>query len=388
MAENHDPISVRTLVEKIHAAPVLAVLALTGGGSRAVAELLEVPGGSRTLLEAVVPYSEPSMLALLGAKPERFSSSPTARAMAVAAFERARRYGAADKRAVGVACAAGLVTDRPRKGSDAIHVAVQTSSRTAAWSIELTKNRRSRPEEEEIAVRMALNALAYAGGLAERLPLELVGDESALFSETIATQEWEDLFLGKSEAICVLPQQALPCDQNEAESAKVILSGAFNPLHNGHRHMMAMAAEIMELPVAVEISIINADKPMLDYAEIECRVKQFGPEMSVWLTRAATFEEKSRLFPGATFVVGVDTLRRIADPKYYGGDPLAMLKSIERLLARGCLFLVFGRLVDSGFVRLVDLELPSCLREACREIPPELFREDISSTAIRNAQST
>ena len=50
-----------TLVARIHAAPIRLVLAITGGGSRAIAELLEVPGGSRTLLEAVVPYSSAAL---------------------------------------------------------------------------------------------------------------------------------------------------------------------------------------------------------------------------------------------------------------------------------------------------------------------------------------
>ena len=34
----------------------------------------------------------------------------------------------------------------------------------------------------------------------------------------------------------------------------------------------------------------------------------------------AAFVEKARLAPGCTFVVGVDTVDRIGDPKYYGGE--------------------------------------------------------------------
>jgi hypothetical protein len=105
----------------------------------------------------------------------------------------------------------------------------------------------------------------------------------------------------------------------------------------------------------------------------------------VCLTRAATFEEKSRLFPGATFIVGVDTLRRIADPRYYRDDAAACLAAIERIAARGCRFLVFGRDVGTGFVRLSDLDLPEALRAICREVPGEEFREDISSTEIRKS---
>jgi hypothetical protein len=103
------------------------------------------------------------------------------------------------------------------------------------------------------------------------------------------------------------------------------------------------------------------------------------------LSRAATFDEKSRLFAGATFVVGADTLRRIADPRYYGNDLSACHRTIERMAGRGCRFLVFGRDCGAGFVRLADLDLPESLRAICRDVPAEVFREDISSTEIRKA---
>ena len=123
----------------------------------------------------------------------------------------------------------------------------------------------------------------------------------------------------------------------------------------------------------MEISILNVDKPALDYLEIEDRLGQFPPEQVVWLTRAATFDDKSRLFPGATFVVGVDTLRRIVDPRYYGNDHNIMLQSLQRIIARDCRFLVFGRVGGASFIRLADLDLPDVLRGACREIPAEQF---------------
>jgi len=112
-------------------------------------------------------------------------------------------------------------------------------------------------------------------------------------------------------------------------------------------------------------------------------VGQFAPEQVVWLTRAATFKEKSARFPGVTFVVGVDTLRRIADPRYHGNDPAAWLAAMERIAARGCRFLVFGREREGRFVGLADLGLQPPLRDLCQQVPAEEFREDISSTALR-----
>jgi nicotinamide mononucleotide (NMN) deamidase PncC len=83
-------LAVSELVRKIHAAGIQMVVAVTGGGSRAIAELLEVPGGSRTLLEAIVPYSSEALVKFLGGKPEQFCSARTARGMAMAGFQRGR----------------------------------------------------------------------------------------------------------------------------------------------------------------------------------------------------------------------------------------------------------------------------------------------------------
>src|SRR5262245_59202876 len=80
--------AVHELIGKIHTAGRQIVVAITGGGSRAIAELLEVPGGSRTLLEAVVPYSSEALVQFLGGKPEQFCSARTARGMAMAGFQR------------------------------------------------------------------------------------------------------------------------------------------------------------------------------------------------------------------------------------------------------------------------------------------------------------
>jgi nicotinamide mononucleotide (NMN) deamidase PncC len=367
-------ISVDQLVQQIHDAPTRIVLAATGGGSRAIADLLEVPGASRTLLEAFVPYSAEAMIDYLGSRPDEFCSARTARAMAMAAFLHARKLGQADTALAGVACTAGLVTDRPRRGPHRSHVALQTAALTATWSVELLKDRRSRPEEERIAGRMLLNAVAESCALEARLNLDLLEGEQVVESRTQALQPWRDLLLGKVE---VVSQGSAP------GSNPVILSGAFNPLHAGHARIAQVGAELLNKPVVMEITILNPDKPPLDYYEIDRRTKQFTADQGLLLTRAATFEEKARLFPGATFLVGTDTLRRIAMDRYYHNDPAVCRRCLEYIAQRGCRFLVFGRDMGTGFMQLADLDLPDVLRDICRDVPPEIFREDISSTSIR-----
>ena len=181
------------------------VLAITGGGSRAIADLLEVPGGSRTLLEAVVPYSAAALGEWLGAPPEHYCSAQTARAMAVAAFLRAKTLsetGPLDEAdLVGIACTASLASDRPKRGPHRIHVAWQRISAIATHSIELVKGRRSRAEEEELAAWLILDAVAEAAGIADRVPLGNSADEPLVVQRTDAPAAWQDLLRGTIRAV-------------------------------------------------------------------------------------------------------------------------------------------------------------------------------------------
>ena len=77
------------LIVALHASGRKAALAITGGGSGAIGELLRVPGGSRLLIEAQVPYDPQALAAFLGFAPAQASSAETAIAMARAARARA-----------------------------------------------------------------------------------------------------------------------------------------------------------------------------------------------------------------------------------------------------------------------------------------------------------
>src|SRR5690606_16851232 len=113
---------------------------------------------------------------------------------------------------------------------------------------------------------------------------------------------------------------------------------------------------------------------------------QFSHDQPLWLTRASTFAEKAVLFPGATFVVGIDTLVRIAEPKYYATGAESNVANrdaaIAQMAAAGCRFLVFGRVLNDCFYSLNDIALPDNLRSLCEGVPAARFRHDVSSTQI------
>jgi nicotinic acid mononucleotide adenylyltransferase len=162
--------------------------------------------------------------------------------------------------------------------------------------------------------------------------------------------------------------------------------GAFNPLHEGHRRIAKLAAELLSQEIHFEISVENVDKPRLSAKEIGERLGQFDDQATIWLTRAATFVEKAQLFPKTIFVVGADTLLRIGDDRYYEQDAEQLARALNEIQARGCRFLVFGRIVGASFRQRDDLPIPAKLRELCDQVPPEVFRMDISSTELRRRQ--
>ena len=58
--------ALRAAVEAVHASPVRAVLHVSGGAAQSMGWIMSVPGASRTLIEARVPYQRESMMDVLG----------------------------------------------------------------------------------------------------------------------------------------------------------------------------------------------------------------------------------------------------------------------------------------------------------------------------------
>jgi nicotinic acid mononucleotide adenylyltransferase len=161
-----------------------------------------------------------------------------------------------------------------------------------------------------------------------------------------------------------------------------LLSGSYNPVHDGHRALLAAALASTGQPGYYELSVVNADKPALPYTTILHRSQQFVGEPRLVLTRAPRFIDKAALFPDSTFVLGYDTAVRLLDPKYYGaGGVDAALQDIAQ---HGCRFLVVGRTDATGTFRQLRLEdIPESCRSLFVLFDEERFRRDISSSSIR-----
>ena len=452
---------------QLHGSPWQGVFHLTGGGAGFLAEALGTPGASQTVLEARIPYAKPALAELLRTAPRQACNAEVARALAMAAFQRAavlQRAAAPAQipRAAASALASGmpdappasapppqqardgkpaeqetpqlfgfggtasLATNRIKRGPCRAHLAVQTRTHTFCGEISLQGDRANQEQAlteaawetlqnalgltRSVPDRQAANAQAHSdqagivqassaewatfprgaaqataqAGIAQagsaeagtKANADAVGAKAGgasgsrlALQSAQAPQDWQDLVTGRQRRIQTAPHDGL-----------LLLPGAFNPLHDGHRRMMTHAEAMLGRAGAFELSIENPDKPMLDYLSIRDRLAQF--RHPAWLTRLPRFLEKARHFPGATFALGTDTLMRIADPRYYGSAQ-ERDRQLSEMLGLGTRFLVFGRLINGAFRCLSDCPLPPALRDACIEVPQEQFRLDISSTELR-----
>jgi hypothetical protein len=151
--------------------------------------------------------------------------------MAGRALTRARWLETEKNPVLGLACTAAIVTDRPKRGEHRAHIATWQAGQLVGYSLHLKKGARDRTGEENLISRVMLNALARACGLDVHLSLPLIeGDHLAEevnnFTRMAQTLERQEIDYFGIQADGRLHTTDL--------SPQAVLSGSFNPLHEGH----------------------------------------------------------------------------------------------------------------------------------------------------------
>ncbi|KAG0619837.1 hypothetical protein M758_4G169600 [Ceratodon purpureus] len=374
----------RAVIEAIHSSPTQFVLCLSGGASQVLGWLLSVPGASRTVLEATIPYSRASMVQLLGKVPTQSVCRETADEIAMAAYNRALKLSMPGTQVAGIGFTGALASVPPKRGDHRCHVSARTQTGLWRYDLVLAKGYRDRYGEDYLTSCVTIKTLADVCGVSEDVPLVLQEGTEELRQAKVVYSEEEQFEQLLSGQICMIKFSG---DSNSTSGGtrRVILSGSFNPLHDGHIKLLDAACRLREggLP-CYEISAINADKPPLGLADIKARSKQFhSAGKPLVVTNQPYFYKKAELFPDSTFVVGVDTALRLVDPKYYGNSTDRMLEVMEGIKQLGCDFFVAGRTVGGTFQVLSDVQIPDKIQSMFQKIPE--FRVDLSSTQLRQA---
>lgn len=386
---------IRELVHQIHSSGYRFVLAVTGGGTEALGELLRYGGGSATLLEAMVPYSPQSLDAFIGKEPEKYASVITARAMAMAAFQKAMILQASGQKGsehllgIGATCTLARTGERKERQHE-LHMAVQSLRSTTTYSIRFLE-KRDREHEEKIVARSIINMIASACGMDVIITdgTGLSFHERPQVERAQVTGAIADMLLHEADPSSRVPSCVNMSGQKRYthRSHRVIFPGSFDPCHENHVEMAQVAYRKYGLPVDFEISLLNVDKPPIDYISLEERISSIKvrhgpvPMGDIFVTNAPLFAEKAIIFPESTFIVGADTIKRLFDPRYYRpGDSLSSL--LELFRTKGIDFLVFSR-------KGIQIEIPAEAGPIVTMVPEEEYCDHgISSTQIRRSQQS
>lgn len=376
-------ISIKTLqkpIEAIHATPQQVVVEFAGAGSLALVWLHSVGGSSRTILEATDRYAAPSLVEAVGFEPDQFTSGRVARALATSAHIRAVQLTSPIAPVAGIGCTAAIATDRAKRGDHRCCLAISEVSGVTTYTLTFRKGHRTRQEEEQAVSLLILKAVARVCGVTG-IPAPALAEGEALVEDFEPVALPERLVDGEFKLLRVTPDGGMAPARRLPHTA--LLSGAFNPLHQGHRLLAERAAELLGRPVEFELPLVNADKAAIGPVEARRRVAQFAGYAPVVLTCLPLFNQKAEIFPHSVFVIGIDTVKRLIEPRFYGHDLAGMRAALDVIRTAGCRFLVAGRVEGDSFLTLNDVELPAAYRGLFEQIPEELFRLDISSTAIR-----
>lgn len=385
---------VEAFVDKVHNSPYQGVIAVTGCSSLIVDLLLSRGGGSKTLLDARVPYSTEALKRFIGHTPKKFCSDEVAKELASSAYSLATELREEDITPVfGLGITATLRKKGPeRKGRiHNVYISFQTHQFTYSHQVVLDPEI-AREHQDFYVGLLALAVLCQQlgeGTLADlKRPKAFSPSGGQVVVEVKESTEKEyhperlQGLLSGEECLYTPLRNGDFLTEN-----RVVIPGSFNPFHQGHRKMVEYALKLnknAQRPV-LEISITNVDKGKLSGFEVQKRINNLiqsgdAGRVDLAITNFPTAAEKAILFRNSTFIIGVDTWYRIIDPKYYNYSQEECEVALEAIRETGCDFLVLGRLVNGHFH---TLPTDTTTRGLARGISEEEFRVDISSSQLR-----
>lgn len=285
------------------------VLYIAGGGFDIIGELTRYGGSSSKLLEVVCNQSTKVTDELLGYTPDKYVSKETVLRLAVQAYNRAVKLSG-NKESYGVAVTSKLTVDNEREGRENLtYIATHTNNSTGYYRCNVIKG--SREEQEKQIVDYILQAIG------------VTVDERNI----ILQKEWNvanNILFGSKIPETPLHTPIASSLYEGLGESPVIFPGSFNPLHNGHLQLAKEAYRYTGKRVFLELSVLNPDKPKLDYVTINDRIQGIQKAINnnkeflagFIVSACPLFVDKINHYKKPIFVVGGDTMDRISNGNY------------------------------------------------------------------------
>jgi cytidyltransferase-like protein len=349
--------------------PFRLYVAATGAGAGLQGRLWDVPGASSFLAGASFPYAQDATAEFLGFEPTHgYCSREMAIDLAMESYRRA--YDPQSKaEPVGLGITASVASLQAHRGEHRVHVAVMARDcGILAMHIGLPKDvgAAARRADGETTDRVGLSLLMIALGMPE-----------------LAEPFTEGAFPMSYQARELFFERGLFASDGQRVSSRLLgssnvafLPGSFNPPHNGHFGAAEAVRALTGKRIIFSVTANPPHKDPLGLHDMLERAKMLRGKDVVFTEGDALFIEKARRFPGASFIVGADTARRMLDPKWCPVEPM-----IDEFRDLGTKFYVLGRVQDDGgFVTLADIPEARGLGDIFKHVDG---RWDISSTQLR-----
>jgi len=381
--------------------------------------ILGTPEASSCILDVNFPYSRGSLKEYVGSdfiEDESFSSASMAEKLAKHALRHAVRAAAGTEGfeasmktdLLGIGFAGSLATNRDRKGEDKCFLCVRAlDGYEAVHSKRFQRGKSTRVEQDAIASMLVVQGFLEGSGVKTNLEVQIERDFVSEASSVVTRERRANLgmsaqlesWFSKVEKRSHdhlwfwpgSPQLSLwGSDIDLSKQRKLMLSGSFNPLHDGHKQLVEKAqlhCRTRKFQPIFELAVTNVDKGEIVIEDVEQRIKQFAAVGPVVITNASKFVDKARILPNTTFLIGYDTAIRLVDPKYYNNSEEDMNSSLLEMILIGSDFIVAGRFDDQKdeFLTLEEMidSIPSGLRSAFSGLSESEFRVDLSSSELR-----
>lgn len=355
--------------EQLKQANVSIHLIATGGGAGLQQQLWETPGSSAYLSGCHFPYAMEEQEELLSFMPEHFVSEENAVDLASAAYMKAYRFGG--KNPIGVGLTASVASEKLHRGDHRVFICTITNDSVKLFHGTLEKGV---GQEQRLADGKQCD---YWGQVMLSDAAKLLTFSNAYDATELARKRFfaRPFFAANGKRLVEMPNN----------KRLALMSGAFNPLHEGHTSVAQSVMDGHGKTVVYEVTAEPPHKEAMTVQSLLQRAKLLQGHDRLFTKSNPLYLDKARAFLGVPLVLGADAMVRMLDPKW-GVSVKELLSEFQKLNTK---LLVSGRLIDDKFVSYVDilnsidLKDPSLLSLALDVLSPVDGRVDISSTELR-----